>query len=111
MSAAPPLTPKQLFAKQFLRVTTILYVLLLLPSVGLALSTIHLFDQPGALLNRGYWFMGIAGLTAPLVLIGAIFGSRSLYKETAYKQAVRVALLPLFTVVLYAFGALLSRLF
>ncbi len=106
----PPATPEQIkFAKQFIRVTTILYILLLLPSVGLALSVIQLLSQPGALLNRGYLFMGLAGLTAPLVLLAAIFVARSLFKEQAHRQAVRVALLPLFTIALYLLGIFLSR--
>jgi hypothetical protein len=102
---------KQKFAKQFVRITTILYALLLLPSIGAVLSILDLFSEPGAFGNRGYWFMGIDGLTLPVVLILSIFGPRMLNKEKEYKYAVRMALLPVLNAVIYLFGLLLSRVY
>src|SRR3989344_3032550 len=99
---------KEKFAKQFVRITSILYILLLLPSIGAALSILELFSEPGAFSNRGYWFMGIAGLTLPVVLIVSVFGPRMLNKEKEYKWAVRLALLPVLSAGIYLFGLLLG---
>lgn len=111
MTSHPAPTEKEKFAKQFVRITSILYVLLLLPSIGGVMLILELFGEPGAFANRGYWFMGIAGLTLPVVLIVSVFGPRMLNKEKEYKYAVRMALLPALSALIYLFGLLLSRIY
>ncbi len=102
---------KKEFAKKFVRYTTILYVVLLLPSIALALSIIRLFSQPGAFAERGYYFMGLAALTLPVILILSIFVPRTLNKEFEYDKAVWATLWPCVNLIVYLVGFLLSRIF
>ena len=99
------------YTKQLVRVTSVIYILLLLPAIALDLYVLQVFTEPGAFGNRGYWFMGIAALTLIPVLIVSVFGSRWLVKEKDFKHAKRMALLPLLNLIIYFAGFLISRIY
>jgi hypothetical protein len=89
-------------------VTTIIFGLMLTPSIFFALMSIRLFETPGTQ-QIATWILALSILTFPLICSFSIFFSWIAYWLKGYKTAIVLGLLPIGNMVLFLISASLIK--
>jgi hypothetical protein len=98
--------------KRFALFFNIMFTLVSLLSVPFALTAFMLFDAPGSENNTYLWVVFWSALALPFVTIGAVsYAWYVTLKDSNYKRALLVLLLPVLDISIIVVGMVLIQVF